>query len=159
MAISDATGSISHNNKNIADIIEKSSKEIEGITGSAGNGFFGGGLFGGGGENFAGMDSENLETFNAAVDKYRQGTEEIIEIFNPDAAMDMALKGEVAEAVRGFLIAVKGLLTKYVQAIYIEKKEINEANANWLAAAGQISGDVSGDSDSIRSQANGISID
>lgn len=163
MAVNDATGVINHNDRNIAEQISSTSGDVEGTVGGGGGGFnpvgFFSSMFGGGNVDFAGMDSDNLATFESAVDNYRDNIQSTIDVFNPDADMEEALKGDVATAVHEFLDSIKTLLKAYVAAIDAEKLEIREANENYLAAASSVAGDITGDSDSIRSAANGLVIE
>ena len=154
MSIGDATGDITHSYKDISEVLENSKKEIEGIVGEASFG----GFFGSSGEPFAGMDVANLPTFYAAMDTYINSTKGIIDVFNPDPDMEKALKGDVATATHEFLVSAKKLMNNYVATLEVEKKEAEEAGQNWEAAAGSISGDITGDSDSIRSQADSVDI-
>lgn len=158
MAINNAVGSIAHNNLNIAEIVNSANSSIQGIIGSV-KFSIGKGMPKKGGADFSGMDANNITYFDSAIDKYRDEIQAIIDGFNAEADMNASLKGEVATATHEFLLAIKALLDKYVAAINIEKKEIDEANQNYLAAAGAISGNIVSDSDSIRSQANGLSLD
>lgn len=161
MAINDATGQITHNITSISELISQSNSTMNDIVGSTtysdGPSFIQT-MFNGDGE-FAGMSTEGMDVFNQAIDKYINDIQTIISGFNEEANVEVALKGSVQDAVSGFLGAVKALLNKYVESVKIEKKEIKEANANWLHAARSIAGDISSDSESIRSAANGISVD
>ena len=156
MAINDATGNISHGNVNIAELITNTRNSVNEIVGSV--------KFKVGSKkfkatDFVGMDAQNVPAFHNAIDAYRDRIQAIIDGFNAEPVTDVALKGDVATAVLDYLNAIKMLLDKYIAAIDVEKKEIDEAQANWQASAGAIAGDVTSDSDSIRSQANGISLE
>lgn len=141
--------------QNITEIIGQASTNIDGIVGEAKFSIFSAGA------DFAGMDSKNIPAFHAAVDKYREGIQGIIEKFTAisESQMGTTYKGDVAEAASNFLESMKVLLRKYVAAIDIEKKEITDANTRWLEAAGTIASNVTSDSDQIRSAANGIDIE
>ena len=79
------------------------------------------------------MDSKNIPQFHAAVDKYRDNIQRIIDKFTAISASQMGTtyKGDVAKATSEFLEAMKELLKKYVAAIDIEKKEVTDANTRW----------------------------
>ncbi len=141
--------------QNINDIISKANSNIDTIVGETKFSVFSPGA------DFAGMDSASIPQFHAAVDKYRNNIEQIIEKFNAisESQMGNTYKGEVAKATSDFLQAMKQLLRKYVSAIDIEKKEITDANQRWTQAAQEISGSVTGDAESIRSAANGINVE
>ena len=156
MAIDNPTDVITHNNQNITEIINNSNNSIKNTIGAITFNTLDINAFE---RNFAGMDSDNISAFETAVDTYRDNIQSIVNGFNAEADMEAALKGSVASAFHDFLLSVKTLLNKYIAAIDIEKKEVQEANQNYLRAASMIAGDVASDSDSIRSQSNGVSID
>lgn len=167
MAIKDATGSITHNYKDVAGVLSSSSGTINGIVGGvgykAGSGSYmsqgepasGGGV----GEEFAGISEDRISDFETAVNNYEQSINEIIRGFDATQNMEEAIQGSVADAANEFLLAIKHLLERYVQAIEIEKREIREANANWKQASSTISGNVSGDSSDIMSEAEKVTIE
>ena len=168
MAIKDATGSITHNYKDVAGVLSSSSGTINGIVGGvgyrAGSGSYmvqgeptGGG--GGVGEEFAGISEDRISDFESAVNNYEQSINEIIRGFDATQNMEEAIQGSVADAASEFLLAIKQLLQRYVQAIEIEKREIREANANWKQASSTISSNVSGDSSDIMSEAEKVTIE
>lgn len=150
MPVTSAVGSIQESNTNFGEIINSSKAQIDSIVNGVN--------FSQGYVDFAGMDVNNVPFFESTIDNYRASVQGIIDGFNADADMERALKGEVATAVHGFLTAMKELLKKYVQAIDIEKKEIHTAAESYTAAAGSISGNVSGDADTIRGASNGIEL-
>ena len=153
-----ATGNISHNNKNISEVITNASNNATGSVGAAAKEFFSGKVqFTG--ESLAGIDEANLGTFISAVESYRDGVQEIIRGFDESASLQDALKGDVATSFSGFLASLKTLMNAYVQAIDIEIKDIKEAAENYKAAAGSVSSDESADSDAISSAASSVSID
>lgn len=151
MPVSSATGSITDSQTNFGDIINTSKTQIEGIVSGV--------SFSQAFVDFAGMDVNNIESFKTAIDTYRGEVHAVIDDFNPDADMESALKGQVADAVRTFLAEAKELLKKYVQAIDLEKKEIDLAAKNYTAAEGSISGSIGGDADTIRGAASGINLE
>lgn len=167
MAINDATGSLTHSDQNIKAIVDAANNSITSTIGSGGGGSGGwlAGLFGGTGVNFAGIASDRMGEFNAAIDSYDEGVQNIISTFFDGADVSIALKGDVKTAVEEFFSAMKVLLQNYVHAIEVEKQYLNEANANWLAGAqdiassiGSDTGQIESDANSVRSQADGIQL-
>lgn len=166
MSINNATGSFTRETKDISQDLQATAAGVSGTIGGGGSGeiVVGDGGFaistaGTAGVDFAGMKEGGIADFNSAIDTYRDGIQDIINEFNPNADMEKALKGQVAEAVHEFLESFKELLRKYVEAIDIEKKAINEAHKNWLTASGSIAGDIQSDSSDIRGKAGQLSID
>ena len=159
MSINDATGQIQHNVHDTFSDVTTSSYDISEQVGSIFdmNPWEVGGSFG---AEFAGMASDKIPTFNAAVDTYRNAIQDIINgLENKRVWIESAVKGQVADSVESFFRSVKDLLNAYVKAIDTEKKLVQEANENWLAAAGKIAGNVSDDASVIRSSASSIKVD
>lgn len=157
MAIEDATGSIQHNVHDAFEDVRTAANTVEGTVGSA-ESFLGFTMTFG--ADFAGMATEKLPDFDAAVDTYRNAIQDIINgLQNKRAIIEEAVKGEVANKVEDFFNSVKELLNAYVRAIDTEKKLVHEANDNWIAAAAKISGNISSDADSIRSSAGTITVE
>ena len=163
MAIDDATGSIQHNVHDAFEDVRTAADTVEGTIGTTQTGFGGGAGFYGTlsfGADFAGMASDKLPDFDAAVDTYRNAIQDIINgLQNKRTIIEEAVKGEVANKVEDFFNSVKDLLNAYVRAIDTEKKLVHEANDNWIAAAAKISGNISSDADSIRSSAGTITVE
>lgn len=111
------------------------------------------------GPTFVGMNANNVPQFHKAVDVYRDKIQSIIDRMVITPNTEGAFKGAVASAALEYLAAAKELLNKYVTAIDIEKEEIDKAQAEWEARAGEIAKEVISDSDDIRSQSGGIVLD
>ena len=105
------------------------------------------------------MNTDNVPEFHRAVDVYRDKIQGIIDKLVITPQTEGALKGEVANAALEYLAAVKDELKNYVSAIEFEKEEINKAQAEWEARAGEIAKEVTTDSDNIRSQSGSIILD
>lgn len=158
MAIDDATGSIQHNVHDAFEDVKTAAINVDSTIGETqSNWIFGTATFG---ADFAGMATEKLPDFDAAVDTYRNAIQDIINgLQNKRSIIEEAVKGEVANKVEDFFNAVKELLNAYVRAIDTEKKLVHEANDNWIAAASKISGNISSDADTIRSSAGTITVE
>ena len=112
--------------------------------------------------SFAGkamFNANYITDFTAAIDRYRDGIQEIIGGFNPDANLDASLKGPANTAVRDFLTAFKALLQRYVQAIDLEKKEVTTASENWTRATGAIAGSVQEHTSQVTTKTGNIQLD
>lgn len=153
MAISDVSGGYQVSDKNVDEIVKNASDKIDGIVGATAGGLSVVGA------DFAGMDRKNISTFMDAINTYRSNTQAIVDGFDAEASMDDAFKGQMATGVRAFLQSVKELLKKYVEVIDAEKTMLEEASTKYFEAASEIGQSATSDSDSIRSQANGISIE
>ncbi len=167
MSISDATGNIVHNVDKISEIVGNAkasisqrigSMDVDTMSQALNNSGVNGAAAGMFGRSFVGMNADRIGDFDAAIEKHKNEVEAIIGTINEKADLEHALKGEVASATRTFLEAVKQLLQSYVSTINLEKEHIKEANANYLAATKEISGDIETDSDEIRSRAGEIDI-
>lgn len=108
------------------------------------------------GENFAGMDSSKIPEFRGAVKKLQSDVNEVLKNLETNTPTTGAFKGDVAEAVHGFLVSMRYLFEKYVAAIEAEAKEVEEANTRWLEAAGKLKSNVDADSYDILGDANSL---
>lgn len=139
--------------KDIENAITNAKGKVEGIVGETAKKLSGFKI------DFIGMKTEHLDDFKTAVQKYREDTKEIINVFNPDASMQNAVKGKVSDSIKEFLTSMKTLMQTYVQAIDLEIKNIDEAATQYTQGIGTISSSVDSDAGSIRGEAGSISLD
>ncbi|MBR2753877.1 hypothetical protein IKD82_01810 [Candidatus Saccharibacteria bacterium] len=156
MPLKDPTGNMIHTDFGLDEKLNSADKTVSSVLNVSGklqN------FFGGNGEGFAGMNTNDLDKFKTALDTYQNSAKDYILQFNQHAKLDTALKGDVATAVNNFLNDVKKLLYNYIEALDIEKKEIDQAANNWLAASSSLSSDISADADTIRGAADELVVD
>ncbi len=147
MAIS--TVDTEHNTRDLAGKLSESKKGIENtISGTKFSSFSG--------ENFAGMDSNEIPAFEAAVEKYKGQVVEILNKLDSNTPTTGAFKGGVADAAHAFLVSMKFLLEKYVNTIDAEAKEVKEANKRWLDAAKTLKTNIDSDSGEILGNAKQV---
>lgn len=157
MSINDATGLIQHNVPDAFENIETANAAVQSQVGSAAGNFFTGTASYG--ADFAGIDSNNLDTFNQAVNTYRNGAIEILNGFDTQKAnIEKAFKGSTADALQKFFTSIKNLCNAYVTAIDTEKAYLLEVNQNWLDTTAQISSDIETDAGVVDAQKDTINL-
>ena len=109
--------------------------------------------------NFAGIDENNLDTLQTAIRKYKDDVNGIINGIKEDANINGAVKGEVADAVKAFVVDTKALLAAYVSNLEQEAVEAGEYFAAYKQGATDIKADTGAGADTIRSNAQDIKID
>lgn len=157
MSINDATGAIQHNVPDAFDNIETASTAVHSQIGApAGNIITGTASYG---ADFAGIDSNNLDTFNEAINTYRNGAIEVINGFDTQKAnIEKAFKGSAADALQKFFTSIKNLCNAYVTAIDTEKAYLLEVNQNWIDTTAQISSDIETDAGTVDAQKDTINL-
>ena len=164
MPLTDHTSEIQHTTTSVDETISSARATVEGTksSGMAGgfSGLFGGSpVGGGGGADFAGMSEAGKESFKDALNKYIDGVQEVLDKFSSQQdAIDASYKGEVNNAVVGYLESSKAICQAYIMSLKREAAEIDEAYANWQAASGGVASDISGDSDTIRGASDSIQV-
>lgn len=166
MSINDAaaTERIVHNTKNVSEIVSQASNAMNSIVsqtvGSIGNWRANVPLTGDG-YPIVGMNTEEIGTFETAMNRYQEELYAITADLQRISSSDvyMAFKGDVTNAIDEFLRATKDLIDHYIQTLTIEVNEVKEAATNYHAAVGSIANDVAHDADTLRAQSNNLSID
>ena len=149
MAIHDATGSITQSKEDIAGSLSGTSSKIDSIVGGVDVHPMSIGT------NFAGMASDKLPEFDAAIEKYKEAVKGYT-YENWDWDTFDGFSGEVYNTAHHFYGCIINLILDYVAVIDENKRLIKEANQNWLTSAGAVSKEISRDSDEIRSAAGGL---
>lgn len=108
---------------------------------------------------FVGISEDGLHVLENALDAYINRIQGIINGFNPDGDITVALKGAPETAAKEFIESIKSLLEAYVSTMRAEKQEIWEAFNNFQSAGQNIAQQVSQDAEQIRSNAENIRID
>ena len=125
---------------------DKLSSELENIIGTVETTAFS--LTNGGG--FVGMDVDNADTFFDAFNKYIDSIQTIINKFNTEGNISVALKGtELEGAVKEFIEAIKVVLKAYVYSLTQEEIELLEAFGKY---AGYDDGYTSVEGESVQAQ-------
>lgn len=156
MAISSATGDIAHNTQDVFSEMESNAKNVtEGIgsevsaaTDESGILWWktGGDAF----KDFAGMDGDNIEKFDTAMNKYINGVQDIITKLNQkEDVVKGAFKGKTADSLNTFFNSIRELLKSYTSALQIETKRVTEANENWIKATSSMSRDIKADAENV----------
>lgn len=110
------------------------------------------------GIDLGGMATDDLDTFITALNQYRDGVQEDISIFNPQADLDEAIKGEANAAYHQFLEAAKTLMVAYVNTLNAEIKDIQAAAEEIKSTHRQLGTTIESDADSLRSAADSINV-
>ncbi len=157
MSINDATGAIQHNVPDAFDNIQTASAAVQSQVGDpAGNFFTGTASYG---ADFAGINSNNLDAFNNAVDAYRDAAIQILDGFDTQKSnIEKAFKGSTADALQTFFTSIKDLCNAYVTAINTEKAYLLEVNRNWINTTAQISQDINADASAVGAQKDTINL-
>lgn len=110
---------------------------------------------------FVGMSYEEKEAFKEHLGKYVDDVQSIIDGFDANATISMAIKGkDIEPAVHDYLNSMKQLLKAYVSTVKQEIAEIDEAYENFVGQAQRsISSDVETMSSDIKNQAEKVSLD
>lgn len=108
---------------------------------------------------FAGMDKNGIYELRTQIGNYCNDIQSIINEFDVDGDIEVALKGDLQVAAQDFIKATKDILNAYVSKIKEEMDVIEEAYRNYSQAASQIKADVMSDADQVRSAAKAIKID
>lgn len=108
---------------------------------------------------FAGISRQGVYDVKTALEIYIASVQSIIDEFNPEGDISVALAGTPKDAAMDFIKSVKELLQAYVSTMRGEKDEIEEAYENYTKQAQNISSQVVSDADQIRQNAADIKID
>lgn len=108
---------------------------------------------------FAGMDKNGIYELRTQIGNYCNDIQSIINEFDVDGNIEVALKGDLQLAAQDFIKATKEILNAYVSTIKEELDVVDEAYDNYSKSAAQIKTDVTADADQIRSDAKKIQID
>lgn len=108
---------------------------------------------------FTGMSKTGLEELKTQITNYCNDIQSIINEFDVDGNIEVALKGDLQLAAQDFIKATKEILNAYVSTIKEELDVVDEAYDNYSKSAAQIKTDVTADADQIRSDAKKIQID
>lgn len=108
---------------------------------------------------FTGMDEKGLAELKTQIKNYCNDIQSIINEFDVDGNIEVALKGLIQEGAQDFIKAIKDILNAYVSTIKEELDVVDEAYSNFSKSALQIKTDVVADAEQIRSDANKIKID
>lgn len=109
--------------------------------------------------DFVGISQSGIDAFKAALSDYIIAVQDILKDFKEDVEVDNAFKGDVGNAAKDFIKAMKQMLMSYASTMLNEKKEIDEILASYKRAASIIGSAVSKDADSIRKTAGRINLD
>lgn len=120
------------------------------VTTAASNVFSGG---------FVGINDTNIEELKTAIDNYCNTIEDAIAGFNAAAQTDAAYKGAIAEAVSGYILAIKEMLQAYVSQMRIELTNLDGYVAEYKQHVSSMVTDISADAQALRSEAASIKID
>lgn len=107
---------------------------------------------------FVGISLDGITVLQDALEKYIHRLEAIIEGFNPEGDISIALKGEPKEAAYMFIESIKSMLLAYISTLKGEIAEMKQAYDNFIVAGYNISNQVSQDAEQIRSSADQIRI-
>lgn len=155
MSIRSVVGNITHGAQDdITSLLNIAQTQMENIVGSAQAAFTN--LWSGG---FVGMSESGIEAIKEALTKYCNEVENLIQEFDENGNIEVALKGETQQAAAEFIAAVKRLLQAYVSTMRASIKDADEAYKNWSQSSKSIATDVASDAENIRSNAEKIRID
>ncbi len=112
-------------------------------------------VFGGG---FAGISEQGVAELKQQIDTYCQDISDLINGFNVDGDISVALKGSVKDAAFEFIVAIKELLVAYVDAMKVEKDDLQRAYDEYVQKTGEISQGVSGKAQEIRDAAKNVTL-
>lgn len=153
MSINDATTIIEHNAKDVyADLIKAANETAATVGEQTWSEVYG--------DNFAGINENQIPQFNSAITRYVGTINMILNQMNAQQdAIDDAVKGKPAEAIKDFIDATKQIAKAYVKTINSEIRLLAEANENWNKTTGQIASNLSTDAEKLREIARGIQLD
>lgn len=155
MSVKSAVGNLVHDvDDNLSSALRTAKTTMQNIVGnvktSLSNVWSGG---------FAGMDKNGIDELKTQIGNYCNDIQSIINEFDVDGNIEVALKGDLQVAAQDFIKATKDILNAYVSKIKEEMDVIKEAYSNYEKAAAQIKTDVMSDADQVRSAAKAIRID
>ena len=155
MSVRSNLGNLSHSVQDtLSSVLATAKTQISNIVGSTSTGLSN--VWSGG---FTGMSESGINDLKTSLTSYCQEIQGLIDGFDQNGDITSALKGDAQVAASEFIDAIKKLLQAYVSTMKQEIAEVDEAYANFVAAAQSISQDVSSDASDIRSNASSISLD
>ena len=108
---------------------------------------------------FVGMSEQGVADIETALENYIAEIQGIIDGFDPEGDISVALAGAPKTAAYDFIQAVKLLLQAYVSTMRAEKAEMREAYDNFIKAGQNVSTQVTQDAEQIRQDAQTIKMD
>lgn len=135
-------------------VINSARITLENIVGSVTTGFSN--LWEGG---FTGMSQTGVEDLKAALQKYCDDIEAIINGFDETGDISAALKGEAQQAAIDFIKAIKTMLEAWVSQIKVNISELDEAYRLFTEDNKNIAQDVQQAASDIRQNAEQIRLD
>mgnify|MGYP002766456916 FL=1 len=155
MSIKSTVGNIQHNIGDTASTILTQGKSmLANIVNSTTTGFKS--VWSGG---FTGMSRDGFMELASQLNGFCNEIDELINGFDQEGDITLALKGDPQTAAYDFIDAVKHLLVAYVSQMRRELGEMEEAYNNFIASGQSIASDVNNAASEIKSNAEQIRLD
>ena len=105
---------------------------------------------------FAGVS--NFDSLKAAINKYSQNIQNIVNEYNENADLDSTFKGKAGESMHTFVQNTKTLLQAFVSLVEQWNNELDDAYAKYQSGDTSLSASVESDAQAVAEKAQNINL-
>lgn len=105
------------------------------------------------GSTFVGMNYQAVPTIREAIRAYVKNIQDVADGLNTDADANQAVHGEISEATKKYLVAIKAVTDAYVSNLLIYSDKMQEYYEAYAKSDTQLSGNVADEASGLQSQA------